>query len=230
MIKKLLPFAGAIVATLAFIYIGGGLPGGLRLQTSGSSTANAPAATADPHAHDGSSTTVAAAPVALVPPPGGSRVALTTSPAAKPELGYTLSVKVTSPAGKPVNDATIRFYDVVDLFGQREELIGTGLTDGQGQTAIGYLPATTGTHKIVARFAGQDALIASLGTTDFEASVAAPAYKIDQPGFAAFSRYVPLGAGAIVLAVWGLIAFALFGTARGVVASANQSHRKGDTA
>ena len=229
MIKKLLPFAGAIVATLAFIYAGGGLPGGLRLQTSSGSLGSAPAATGSAHDH-GDGTTKVAAPLVLVPPPGGSRVALTTAPASRPELGYTLSAKVTSPAGKPVNDATIRFFDIVDLFGEREELIGAATTDGQGQTAIVYLPATTGTHRIVARFAGQDALVPSLGVTELEATVAAPAYRVDQSAFAAFSRYIPFGAGLIVLSVWALIAFSLFGTARGVIASANQSHRKGDTA
>jgi hypothetical protein len=229
MIKKLLPFAGAIVATLAFIYAGGGLPGGLRLQASNGNSGNAPAATAGAHDH-GDGTTTVAAPVALVPPPGGSRVLVTTAAASKPELGYTLAVKVTSPAGMPVNDATIRFFDVVDLFGPKEELIGTGTTDGQGEVAIVYLPATTGTHQIVARFAGRDALVPSLGVTDLEATVAAPAYKVDPSAFAAFSRYIPYGAGVLVLAVWGLIAFSLFGTARGVVASANPSHRKGDTA
>jgi len=37
-------------------------------------------------------------------------------------------------------------------------------------------------------------------------------------------------AGVVVLAVWGLIALPLFDTARGVVARANESRRKGDTA
>ncbi len=230
MIRKALPFGAALVATLAFIAFGTGwLGSSLRLQApSGSLGAAAPAATADAHAHGGA--TAAPAPVAIVPPADGSRVALTTARAAKPELGYTLAVKVTSPVGKPVNDATIRFYDVVELFGQREELIGSATTDGQGQTAINYLPAFTGTHTIVARFAGQGPLVASLGVTDLEAAVAAPTYKVDQQPLAIFTKYVPYAAGVVVLVVWGLIALSLFGTARGVIASANPNHRKGDTA
>jgi hypothetical protein len=223
--KLVLPFVGAILATLAFIFVGGGA-GGLRLQVpNGGGVGAAPAATADAHAHAS-----APAMVAIVPPPGGSRLDLTTARAAKPELGYQIAVKVTSPAGKPVNDATVRFYDVVDLLGQREELIGSAVTDGQGLTAIIYLPAMTGTHQIVARFAGQGTLEPSLGVSTLEASVAAPKYKIEESAFASFSRYVPYAAGLIVLAVWGLIAFSLFGTARGVVARAHEAHRKGETA
>lgn len=230
MIKKAVPFGAALVATLAFIAFGSGwLPGSLRLQApSGSLTGAAPLSSADAHAQSGA--TRVAAPEAIVPPADGSRVTLATVPAAKPEQGYTISVKITSPAGKPVNDAMIRFYDVVDLFGQREALIGSAVTDGQGLTAITYLPATTGAHQIVARFAGQGSLTPSLGVVDLEATVAAPPYKVDEPRLATFSRYVPYVAGVLVLAVWGLIALSLFGTARGVVANANASNRKGDTA
>jgi hypothetical protein len=230
MIRGALPFAAALLATLAFIAVGTGwLPSSLRLQSPNGSFGGASgAATADPKAHDGATTV--AVPQPLIPPPDGSRVTLTTARAAREELGYTLSVKITSPAGTVVNEATIRFYDIVELFGQREELIGSAVTDGQGQAAILYLPSTTGTHKIVARFAGQGTLVPSLGVTDLEAAVAAPAYKVDPPPLAIFTKYVPYAAGVLVLAVWGLIALSLFGTARGVVARANEKHQKGDTA
>lgn len=218
MIRKALPFGAALVVTLTFIAFGSG-----RLPL----TVGAPAASDDARAQSGA--TAVAAPQTIVPPADGSRVTLSTAPAAKPELGYTLSVTVISPAGTPVNDAAVRFYDVVDLFGQREELIGSAVTDGQGLTAITYLPAATGAHEIVARFAGQGTLTSSLGVTTLEATVTAPTYQVDRPALATFSAYVPYAAGVLVLAVWGLIALSLFGTARGVVARANESHRKGDT-
>ena len=223
--RALLAMGATLVVVLAFLAVGRGiLPGALRLQASDVSL-NAPAATHDA-AHAG---TPAKAPVAIVPPANGSAVVVTTQPAAKVETGYTISVKVTSPAGKPVSDATIRFYDVVELFGQREELIGTGLTDGQGVSVITYLPATKGAHQIVARFAGQGTLVPSLGVTTFDATVSAPQYKVDRPPLAIFSGYVPYAAGLVVLGVWILIALSLFGTARGVIA-ASKSHRKGETA
>ncbi|HYK97545.1 MAG TPA: hypothetical protein VEU77_04050 [Candidatus Acidoferrales bacterium] len=226
--NKIIPFAGALIATLAFILAGGGaLPGGVRLQVPNTASIGG-APVADAHVHDAGA--APAAPEPIVPPAGGSTVAITTARADKIELGYSLSVKVTSPAGKPVSEATIRFYDVVDLFGQREELIGTAVTDGQGSGLIYYLPASTGTHKIVARFAGQGTLAPSLGVTDLEAAVAAPTYKVDPQPLAAFSRYVPFAAGALVLSVWALIAFSLIGTARGVLARANETPQKGEPA
>ena len=226
--KKIIPFAGALIATLAFILAGGGaLPGGLRLQVPNTASVGG-APVVDAHAHDGA--TAPKAPEPIVPPAGGSKVAITSAPAEKTDLGYALTAKVTSPAGKPVGDATVRFYDVVDLFGQREELIGAAQTDGQGNALIYYLPASTGTHKIVARFAGQGTLTPSLGVADLEAALAAPAYKVDPQPLAAFSRYVPFAAGAVVLSVWALIAFSLIGTARGIVTRANETSRKGETA
>lgn len=225
--KKFLVLGAALVATLAFVAVGRGmLPGSVRLQASNVSL-TAPNQGTTMTGHD---TTPAKAPEAIVPPAGGSKVAMTVDAAAKPELGYNISATVTSPAGKPVSEATIRFYDVVDLFGQREELIGSGQSDGQGQVVITYLPATAGTHQIVARFAGQGSLIPSLGVTTLEATVTAKPYKTDERPLAGFSNAVPYAVGVLVLAVWGLIAFSLFGTARGVVATANTSHRKGETA
>jgi hypothetical protein len=226
MIRKAVPFGAALVGILALLMFGGAWLLAPRAQTATGQAA--PAASADAHGHGGTFTV--AVPIAIVPPADGSRVQLTTAPAAKPELGYTLSVRITSPAGKPVNDATIRFYDVIDFFGQREELIGTAVTDGQGLTAVTYLPATKGTHRLVARFVGQGSLVPSLGVADLEATVSARPYRVDQPPLAIFSRYVPYAAGVVVLVVWGLIAFSLFSTARGVVARADEKIRKGETA
>jgi hypothetical protein len=226
MIRKAVPFGAALVGILALLIFGGAWLLGARAQTATGQAA--PVASAGAHAHGGTFTV--AVPVAIVPPVEGSRVQLTTARAAKPELGYTLSVRITSPAGRPVNDATIRFYELVDFFGQREELIGSATTDGQGLSTITYLPATKGTHTIVARFAGQGALVPSLGIADLDATVAAPAYKVDPPALAAFSRYVPYAAGVVVLVVWSLIAFSMLSTARGVIARADPTHRKGDTA
>jgi hypothetical protein len=166
----------------------------------------------------------------VVPPPDGARVDVSTRGATKVEQGYVVETKVVSREGKPVNDAVVRFYELVDFFGPREELIGTARTDGQGVAALTYLPASTGTHDIVVRFAGQGSLVPSVGTATFEASVAAPPYRSDEPALLAFTRLVPYAAGAIVLSVWGLIAFALFATARGIAVRAGPTTAKEDTA
>lgn len=191
----------------------------------------APAADAAAATHSGhdAAGTPAARP-AIVPPVGGARVEVTTRSAAKVEQGYVIETRVVSPDGKPVNDAVVRFYQLVDFFGPREELIGAARTDGQGNAALTYLPAAVGPSEIVVRFAGQGSLVPSVGTGTFEATVAAPPYRADQPGLLSFTRLVPYAAGAILLAVWGLIAFALFATARGIAVRAVPTTAKEDTA
>jgi len=203
------------------------LPAPLRLQLpAGAITSQAPEAVAP--THDANS--APAARPAIVPPPGGARVDVATRRAVAVAQGYVVETRVVSPDGKPVNDAVVRFYELVDFFGPREELIGSARTDGQGTATLTYLPATTGQHSIVVRFAGQGSLVPSVGTATFEASLAAPPYRSDQPALLAFTRFVPYAAGAIVLAVWGLIAFALFGSARGIAVRADLTNAKEDTA
>jgi len=165
---------------------------------------------------------------AIVPPADGARVAVTTRSATKVEQGYVIETRILSPDGKPVNEAVVRFYELVDFFGPREELIGSARSDGQGNAAITYLPASLGQSEIVVRFAGQGSLLPSVGTATFEATVAAPPYRSDQPGLLSFTRLVLYAAGAILLAVWGLIAFALFATARGIAVRAGPRTAKED--
>jgi hypothetical protein len=230
--RRILIAFGAIGLATIFL-LGPGrslLPGSLRLQApAGALVAPAP----DPVAptHDGHEANSASATrPAIVPPPDGARVDVSTQRAAKAEQGYVVQTKVVSRDGKPVNDAVVRLYELVDFFGPREELVGSARTDGQGNAVITYLPASIGQHDIVVRFAGQGSLVPSVGTASFEASVAAPPYHTDQPALLAFTRLVPYAAGAIVLAVWGLIAFALFGTVRGIAVRADQTYPKEDTA
>jgi hypothetical protein len=230
--RRILIAFGAIGLATVFL-LGPGrslLPGSLRLQApAGALVAPAPDAVATTHDGHAASSASATRP-AIVPPPDGARVDVSTRRATPAEQGYVVETKVVSRDGKPVNDAVVRFYEQVDFFGPREELIGSARTDGQGAAAITYLPSSTGPHDIVVRFAGQESLVPSVGTASFEASVAAPPYHTDQPALLAFTRLVPYAAGAIVLAVWGLIAFALFGTARGIAVSADQTYAKEDTA
>ena len=153
-------------------------------------------------------------------------------PSAKLDQGYTLSVRLVSTDNKPVNSATVAFYETTDFFGKRDMLLGTVTTDGQGHAALAYLPASTGAHEIVVRFAGRDHYAATEGRTTFVAEIAAEPYVIDPAPLTAFTSKVPYVVGAVVLAVWALIAFALIGTARGVTSGARNDTmvRKGDIA
>lgn len=141
---------------------------------------------------------------------------LKASAAAKVEQGYVLAVRVRSADGRPVNEASVRFYEAVELFGEREMYIGSAMTDGQGEGALAYLPAEIGPHAVIARFAGRDQIAPAEGRTTFDARVAAPAYRIEAVPLSGFSRIVTIAVGAIVLSVWALIAFALISTARGI--------------
>ncbi len=151
-------------------------------------------------------------------------------PSATLAQGYVLDVHLVTTDNRPVNDATVRFYEVIDLFGKRPMLLGSAITDGQGRGSLSYLPAATGSHEIVVRFAGKDHYVAAEGRTTFQAEIAAETYVVQPAPLSAFSSKVPYGVGVLVLAVWALIAFALIGTARGVIGGARSKIRKGDTA
>ena len=151
--------------------------------------------------------------------------------AEKLEKGYVLSVKLRGSDGKPLNTATVRFYETVEIFGPREMLIATAATDGQGNASVPYLPARLGQHEIIVRFPGRDHLAATVTKHTLDATVAAAPHRQAVPPLAAFSANVPYGVGVVVLSVWGLIAFALFGTVRGVLQGGrDRAIRKGDTA
>lgn len=141
---------------------------------------------------------------------------VTVSPAAKVEQGYMLAVKLRTSDGRPLNEATVRFYQSVELFGDREMLIATARTDGQGNGSTTYLPARTGLQEIVMRFAGRDHVAPFEVRRAFDAAVAAAPYRAATPPLASFSAAVPYGVGVVVLSVWALIAFAFFGTALGI--------------
>lgn len=145
------------------------------------------------------------------------------------EQGYVIDAHLQGSDGLSISDATVRFYDTVDLFGEREMLIGAATTDGRGLASIQYLPAQTGSHRLLVRFVGRDHYSAADGRLVLDASVSAQAPRVEKSPLATFSDRVPYAVALIVLAVWGLIAFALSGTVRGVVAARNPE-RKEDVA
>lgn len=155
-------------------------------------------------------------------------VSVTATADASAAVGYVLAAQVGMSDGKPIGDAKIRFYDVVELFGEREMLIGAATTDASGRATLAYLPATTGKREIVALFPGADHLAPVRGHISLDATVAAPPYHLEPSGLALFSTRVPYVVGVVVLAVWALIAYAFISTARGVKSGARI--RKGETA
>lgn len=169
---------------------------------------------------------LAPAPI-LSPAASAARITLAAEALAKTEHGYLLTATAIGPDGRPLADAAVRFFELVELFGQREMLLGTGTTDGRGIAALAYLPAQTGRHQMVARTGSLGRVTAGEGRVAFQATVAKAQAATQPSAFAAFSDRVPYAAGVIVLAVWGLIGYALFGTARGVIGDAREPRRKG---
>lgn len=141
---------------------------------------------------------------------------IAVAPAEKVEQGYRIEVRLRTSEGRPVNEATVRLYQVVELFGEREMYITSVLTDGQGVGSTVYLPARTGRHELIARWPGREHLPDLEERFVFEAALAAPAYREATVPLASFSAAVPFGVGVVVLSVWALIAFALFGSAIGI--------------
>ena len=80
-----------------------------------------------------------------------AQVSVSARAAAKLEEGYVLDARLVTADGTPVNDVTVRFYELVELIGPRRMLIAGATTDGQGRASVTYLPARTGTHQIVVR-------------------------------------------------------------------------------
>lgn len=169
--------------------------------------------------------------IALAADPVHAICFVEVKPSAKLEQGYTIGVRLLVTQTQPVAAAMVHIYEVVDLFGSKEVLIGMVTTDGQGQASLNYLPAQRGSHEIVARFPGMPGYASTEGRTTFQAEIAAPPYVVEPAPLADFTSKVPYAVGALVLAVWGLIAYALIGTARGITSGARiKNNRKGNLA
>ena len=147
-------------------------------------------------------------------------VTLTAEPHEKQSYGYILKARVYTTAGKPVNETSIRFYEVVDLLGPREMLIGAAPTDGQGVASLIYLPARLGPTEIVARFPGMTHITFAESKLTLRAAVAAAPYRVEALPLGSFTAAIPNVVAVLVLAVWGVIGFALLGTARGIAQGA----------
>ncbi len=162
------------------------------------------------------------APVrAAAPGDGATSVTVTAEPSAKTEQGYILAARLLTKDAKPLNEVTVRFYDVVELLGLREMLIGSAATDTQGRATLAYLPAEAGRHEIVTRSSEGERIAATEGRLVFDATLAAPpAYSPEELPLASFSTVVPYVAGAVALGVWVLFAVALLGTGRRILVGA----------
>lgn len=148
--------------------------------------------------------------------PAAAAAKATTSvsitPDTRADRGYLVDARLVTKEGKPIANALVRFYDVVELLGPREMLIGAETTDGLGTVSMFYKPAQGGTHQIIARPANAE-LAATDGRTTFDATVVAPpAYARERLPLDRFSVNLPAAGQTILLVVWGTFAFVLIGS------------------
>ena len=161
--------------------------------------------------------------------PTTTTASVRVDPSKKAGAGYVVEAQVLGKDGSAVNEVAVRFYDVVDLLGPREMLIGTEPTDGQGRATLTYMPAEAGAHTVIARYVARSA--PGEARTTFQADLsAASTYEREHLPLADVSESLPPVAAAVLLAVWALFAFALVGAVRGIATAprliATRTHRE----
>jgi hypothetical protein len=141
---------------------------------------------------------------------------LSISDPARAAKGHlTLRATLTSAAGRPLGDRTVDFYQRVQLFGDREALIGTGTTDSTGYVAIDYQPVEDGSQMILVRFHGDPVAGSAEASATIQVRDSIPVYAPPPLPLAGVRQWLPLGLATLVLATWavliGVTARAIFG-------------------
>lgn len=80
-------------------------------------------------------------------------LAVAVEPPTKEGLDHRLGVTLTTTDGAPVSGARVSAYAVVELLGDRQALLGSGVTDATGVARIPVVPRHP-EYRIVLRFAG----------------------------------------------------------------------------
>lgn len=128
--------------------------------------------------------------------------------------GYAIEARIVGRDGRAAPDVEVAFYDVLPLLGPREMLIGTAKTDGFGIASLNYLPAQGGTHTINVRPTQWDRIAATQATATIAATRVAPVtYARERLPLDPFSVRLPSIGALLVLAIWGLFALIVLGTA-----------------
>ncbi len=138
----------------------------------------------------------------------------------------TLSATLTTNGNKPLSNQPIDFYESVQLLGARESYLGTAQTDSTGTATLGYEPASTGTRMIRASFAGAEGYASSQATGPIAIAETRPLFVEEPRPFGVVGQVLPYALGAVVLAVWGLLAFVLLRTASGIAGAASLGARR----
>jgi hypothetical protein len=128
----------------------------------------------------------------------------------------TLRVTLTTAAGKPLSERNVAFYELSNVFGPREVLLGTATTDSTGFAAIDYQPSQTGQQTIFARFTGDQDNAASQVSSAIQVREVVPIFTEEPLPLASVRQWLPLGLASLVLATWAVLLGVTIRTVLGV--------------
>ena len=143
-----------------------------------------------------------AAPVAFAQDDSRPRLTLDPPTRTSKPGQLVLSATLVGPNGKLLADQQIQFYQRVDLFGQREALLGASSTDSSGVAVLVYEPVERGRLSLVARFAGDASLAKAESTASVDVIDTTEALPTEPLPFAALRPWLPFGIGGAVASVW----------------------------
>ena len=130
-----------------------------------------------------------------------------------------LSVRLLNDQDQPLGGATVTFYMLTTVFGERLMKAGDAFTDATGTASLIYEPTWVGDHTVVVRFPG-DAQHASTQTTfQFAATGPVPVHENARFGLEEVRRWLPFAVGAALLAVWATLGLVIVTTVRGLRAA-----------
>jgi hypothetical protein len=115
---------------------------------------------------------------------------------------YAVTVVLTTADGRYVANQPIQIVETVNFFGARSETLGSAVTDGTGNASVLYQPSQVGSHKIVARFAGDNQYAASTSNTTLDATTVVPPFAVERSPLASVGTWLSVFLAVLGVAFW----------------------------
>lgn len=157
--------------------------------------------------------------------PSASGMSLEAIPPPEPPAGQesiVLAARLTDD-GSAVAGVPVTFYVVTYVFGERLMKVGEALSDATGTASVLFQPTWEGDITAVARFAGNADHPAVQTSFEFEAKEAVSLWEPAEFGLDSVRRWLPVGVGIVILAVWGVLGYALATAVIGIPAAAGEA-------
>jgi hypothetical protein len=115
---------------------------------------------------------------------------------------YAVTATLTTADGQYVAGRPVEIVEIVSFFGTRSASLGAAVTDATGLAPVIYQPAQAGKHRIVARFAGDDAYAASTAETTIDAPSVVPPFRREPLPLAAVGTWLAVSLAILGIAFW----------------------------